>query len=96
MESIKVMRIDRRFFHALGASTLARTICAGGLYGALAYSDVFHGICSRRIRGKQADYLLGIQSAEHWHACLAVGARSETARGKTRLLLILIGRGPRG
>jgi anaerobic selenocysteine-containing dehydrogenase len=35
--------IDRRFFHALGASTLARTICAGGLYGALAYSDVFFG-----------------------------------------------------
>ena len=35
--------IDRRFFHALGASTLARTICAGGLYGALAYSDVFQG-----------------------------------------------------
>ena len=35
--------IDRRFFHALGASTLARTICAGGLYGALAYSDVFMG-----------------------------------------------------
>ncbi len=35
--------IDRRFFHALGASTLARTICAGGLYGALAYSDVFRG-----------------------------------------------------
>jgi anaerobic selenocysteine-containing dehydrogenase len=35
--------LDRRFFHALGASTLARTICAGGLYGALAYSDVFMG-----------------------------------------------------
>ena len=35
--------LDRRFFHALGASTLARTICAGGLYGALAYSDVFFG-----------------------------------------------------
>jgi anaerobic selenocysteine-containing dehydrogenase len=35
--------IDRRFFHTLGASTLARTICAGGLYGALAYSDVFFG-----------------------------------------------------
>jgi anaerobic selenocysteine-containing dehydrogenase len=35
--------LDRRFFHALGASTLARTICAGGLYGALAYSDVFQG-----------------------------------------------------
>jgi len=35
--------IDRRFFHALGASTLARTICAGGLFGALAYSDVFFG-----------------------------------------------------
>lgn len=35
--------IDRRFFHAVGASTLARTICAGGLYGALAYSDVFFG-----------------------------------------------------
>ncbi len=35
--------IDRRFFHALGASTLARTICAGGLYGALSYSDVFQG-----------------------------------------------------
>jgi len=35
--------IDRRFFHALGASTFARTICAGGLYGALAYSDVFFG-----------------------------------------------------
>ena len=35
--------MDRRFFHALGASTLARTICAGGLYGALAYSDVFFG-----------------------------------------------------
>jgi anaerobic selenocysteine-containing dehydrogenase len=35
--------IDRRFFHALGASTLARTICAGGLYGAMAYSDVFQG-----------------------------------------------------
>ena len=35
--------IDRRFFHALGASTLARTICAGGLYGALAYADVFFG-----------------------------------------------------
>jgi anaerobic selenocysteine-containing dehydrogenase len=35
--------VDRRFFHALGASTLARTICAGGLYGALAYSDVFQG-----------------------------------------------------
>ncbi len=35
--------IDRRFFHALGASTLDRTICAGGLYGALAYSDVFMG-----------------------------------------------------
>lgn len=35
--------IDRRFFHALGASTLARTICAGGLYGAIAYSDVFQG-----------------------------------------------------
>jgi anaerobic selenocysteine-containing dehydrogenase len=35
--------IDRRFFHVLGASTLARTICAGGLFGALAYSDVFQG-----------------------------------------------------
>ena len=35
--------IDRRFFHTLGASTLARTICAGGLYGALDYSDVFFG-----------------------------------------------------
>ena len=35
--------LDRRFFHALGASTLARTICAGGLYGALSYSDVFMG-----------------------------------------------------
>jgi anaerobic selenocysteine-containing dehydrogenase len=35
--------IDRRFFHTLGASTLARTICAGGLYGALAYGDVFFG-----------------------------------------------------
>ncbi|MBI3247706.1 MAG: molybdopterin-dependent oxidoreductase [Deltaproteobacteria bacterium] len=35
--------MDRRFFHALGASTLARTICAGGLYGALTYSDVFQG-----------------------------------------------------
>lgn len=35
--------MDRRFFHVLGASTLARTICAGGLYGALAYSDVFQG-----------------------------------------------------
>jgi anaerobic selenocysteine-containing dehydrogenase len=35
--------IDRRFFHALGASTLGRTICAGGLFGALAYSDVFFG-----------------------------------------------------
>ncbi len=35
--------IDRRFFHALGASTLVRTICAGGLYGALSYSDVFQG-----------------------------------------------------
>jgi len=38
--------IDRRFFHALGASTLARTICAGGLYGALAYGDVFFGFAS--------------------------------------------------
>lgn len=38
--------IDRRFFHALGASTLARTICAGGLYGALAYSDVFQGFAA--------------------------------------------------
>jgi anaerobic selenocysteine-containing dehydrogenase len=35
--------IDRRFFHTLGASTLARTICAGGLFGAMAYSDVFFG-----------------------------------------------------
>ena len=35
--------IDRRFFHALGASTLARTICAGGLLGAMEYSDVFFG-----------------------------------------------------
>ncbi|MBI2165046.1 MAG: molybdopterin-dependent oxidoreductase [Chloroflexi bacterium] len=35
--------IDRRFFHALGASKLARTICTGGLQGALAYSDVFRG-----------------------------------------------------
>lgn len=35
--------IDRRFFHALGASTLARTICAGGLLGAMDYSDVFFG-----------------------------------------------------
>ncbi len=35
--------IDRRFFHALGASTLARTICVGGLFGALSYSDVFFG-----------------------------------------------------
>ena len=35
--------MDRRFFHTLGASTLNRTICAGGLYGALAYSDVFMG-----------------------------------------------------
>lgn len=34
---------DRRFFHALGASTLARTICVGGLYGAVSYSDVFQG-----------------------------------------------------
>ncbi len=35
--------IDRRFFHTLGASTLARTICAGGLLGAMDYSDVFFG-----------------------------------------------------
>ncbi|MGE0823955.1 MAG: molybdopterin-dependent oxidoreductase [Candidatus Binatia bacterium] len=35
--------IDRRFFHLLGASTLSRTICAGGLFGALSYSDVFQG-----------------------------------------------------
>ena len=35
--------IDRRFFHALGASTLARTICVGGLYGAMEQSDVFFG-----------------------------------------------------
>jgi len=35
--------IDRRFFHSLGASTLARTICAGGLLGAMDYSDVFFG-----------------------------------------------------
>ena len=35
--------MDRRFFHALGASTLARTICAGGLLGAMDYSDVFFG-----------------------------------------------------
>ena len=35
--------MDRRFFHALGASTLARTICAGGLFGAMDYSDVFFG-----------------------------------------------------
>ncbi len=35
--------IDRRFFHALGASTLVRTICAGGLLGAMEYSDVFFG-----------------------------------------------------
>ncbi len=35
--------IDRRLFHALGASFLDRTICAGGLYGAMAYSDVFFG-----------------------------------------------------
>lgn len=39
--------LDRRFFHALGASTLARTICAGGLYGALAYSDVFMGFAQK-------------------------------------------------
>jgi len=38
--------MDRRFFHALGASTLARTICAGGLYGAMDYSDVFFGFAS--------------------------------------------------
>ena len=38
--------IDRRFFHALGASMLARTICAGGLYGAIAYSDVFLGFAA--------------------------------------------------
>ena len=31
--------MDRRFFHALGASRIARTICAGGLQGAVAYSD---------------------------------------------------------
>lgn len=35
--------IDRRFFHSIGASTLARTICAGGLYGAISHSDVFLG-----------------------------------------------------
>lgn len=35
--------MDRRFFHAIGASRLARTICAGGLQGAVAYSDVFTG-----------------------------------------------------
>ena len=35
--------MDRRFSHALGASRLARTICAGGLSGAVSYSDVFTG-----------------------------------------------------
>ncbi len=42
--------IDRRFFHALGASTLARTICVGGLFGALSYSDVFFGFAPEGLR----------------------------------------------